>query len=120
MAKRKSRKKRHADYLLRRVRAVLRDERWRVCFALLGYDRKYVRQNGIPGGTVGLCDRDVGRLLFHPYHFSLRLLIHECLHVSYPTWLEREVNEGERLVSTSLSPRQATNLMALFARRFLK
>ncbi len=112
--------RRKSDYLLRRVRQVLRDDEWQFILSPVGEDRRIVADFGISERTIGLCDFASNTIYVHYDVETLSTIIHECLHASYPDADEETVQAMEKLVMRNITVRQARNVFLLFSLRLIR
>ena len=89
-----------ANYYLYRVYRLLNSERVLIIF-------KKIRKKA--GET------DYQTIWLNHHDDILSTLIHECLHVLYPTWSETKVLQYEKQIFNKLTPRQINNLIIRLA-----
>jgi len=85
-----------ANYYLYRVYRLLNSDKILIVF-------KKIRS------TAG--ETDFKTIWLNHHHEILPTLIHECLHILYPTWSESKVLKYESQIFNKLTPRQINNLL---------
>jgi hypothetical protein len=110
-AKRLSRERRRANYLIRRIRDFLMTSDWKIRLSTVGEDPTFRRRFETNAGTIGLCDYEEETLHVHYGREFLVVVVHEALHAIYPDNSERHTYFLEELVMRHISPAQAKNII---------
>ena len=89
----------------KRINAVLNNYSYEF---FIGLVPEYMSIEGLSNGDQVIID---------PRGQVLPTLIHECLHIAYPSWDEKKVSQIEKNLTDNLSAKQWMNLLIKFSNK---